>query len=137
MREIKFRGTVIESDDYNEDKLSLVGSLVHFDGFINTGNEIGYVEQSEEIRGVGWLEVDLKSVAQYTGLKDKHGKEIYEGDIVKIGDHPTYEVTINEFTQVHVIDNEMGMEELWKNHKVCKVVGNIYENPELLEGNHV
>ncbi len=79
------------------------------------------------------IDHEMVVVMQYTGLKDKNGKEIYEGDIVCIGGSQPYEVITNDFSQVHCIDNDLGQEELYKWNKLCKVIGNIYENPELLE----
>lgn len=127
MREIKFRAW-----DYEDKKMWQVISISeeHWD-------ESKHVLMCDFGENPLKKETDIRQsftyeLMQYTGLKDKNGKEIYEGDIVKIGDYPVYEITINDFTQMHVIDNEMGMEELWKSNKVCKIIGNIYENPELL-----
>lgn len=70
---------------------------------------------------------------QYTGLKDKKGKEIFEGDIVQISGHPfgidgNYEVGYNELMELCCGG--------WYLHRMrhwAEVIGNIYENPELLE----
>ena len=90
-----------------------------------------------------------QELMQFTGLKDKNGKEIYEGDIVKIS-NKSYKI---EWNQLHcswgLFGLKGGMERDitadWINDdgttpkrwevKYYEVIGNIYENPELIEEN--
>lgn len=69
-------------------------------------------------------------IMQYTGLKDKNGKEIYEGDIVDT-ENGIYEVLWygeGACFRFHIL----GSLESPLNYDDIKVIGNIYENPELL-----
>lgn len=69
---------------------------------------------------------------QFTGLFDRNGKEIYEGDVGKDGDDGIYEVKFDDGAFVSVYDTNV-IEYLSESAKDIEVIGNIYENPDLIK----
>lgn len=128
MKQIKFRA-------WDKIRKRMVNSGLSFDyenyysGNININN--AYDERERQIE-------DLE-LMQFTGLKDKNEKEIYEGDIVKTIFGCFYEVDWSEtFASFQLI--KIVADTYWKfrdnsdlEPKTMEVIGNIYENPELLK----
>lgn len=135
MREIKFRGKPMEG---------FMGVRIPFvyGGYVKRDEKKVYIVQYDsEISYIDFTKVDPKTVGQYTNLKDENGKEIYEGDILKVKSDGE---TINLYVKY---DTDMG-EYLLVNEKewedslygcMCfnevEVVGNIHENKDLLKQN--
>ena len=113
MREILFRGKRKKGD-----KRWVEGDLLH--GYSGFGITNRYYAGSS-------FEVDPETVGQYTGLTDKNGARIFEGDIVKISNDEIFEVKYEDggFTAGLFLGD-------WDYGHV-EVIGNIYDNPELVE----
>ena len=118
MRDFLFRGKRLDSGEWVEGSLSLEYYKKHGCVMILPNEDECY-------------KVEPNTVCEYTGLIDKNGKKIFEGDIVK----SNISLGTVEFTHGQFIINDVddGIQEMWD---WCneKVIGNIHDNPELLKG---
>ena len=116
-REIKFRG------------LSVKGRIWQYGNYVFLRHDKHYILSFED----DWVAVDPETVGQYTSLKDKNGKEIYEGDILRDSvDYSTYKVIYEDHTfKIMNITTGYRIGITFVSH--CKQVGNIYENDDLLQ----
>ena len=81
-----------------------------------------------------WIVNNDLELMQSTGLKDKNGQEIFEGDVVSI-DTDEFDLLFVKYEAgiYWLMDGEECVEHLSDYYKYVSIVGNIYENPQLLE----
>lgn len=123
MREIKFRAWDIKTKTMYQD-IPLITLSSHVKEKNEKLNKCLESFQSDSVKF---------RLMQYTGLKDKNGKEIYEGDIVKYGFKS--ENGIDEFVSKVFFDEYMWVTNEHSLNRISnvEVIGDIYQNPELIK----
>ena len=148
MREIKFRAWVkckylkhnkrVYTNKYlmmYGDKLKVNGSEEYHD-LIFEQTPLLTKEQSKEIESNFSFDETKAILMQFTGLKDKNGKEIFEGDIVDWSTKDKkliYEITFCNGSFGLDLTNRSGFELHNINYFELEIIGNKFENPELLK----
>ena len=134
MREIKFRVWDKKNKKmyygYEPDR----PNMIDLDGNLyitGAGNKDEYGGPTDYISG---CDQENYILMQYTGRKDVNGKEIYEGDIIAddAGRIIGY-VIYDETSAVYLLKFELGGDYYLNRFTEYKIIGNIYQNPELLE----
>lgn len=134
-REIKFRGKQENSNRW------ITGCLIQYESgdvaiFEKMMTKYGY----EATQITKRTKVNSDTIGQFTGLTDKNGKEIYEGDILKADYYDTlHEVVFSDTVGAFMLDEipstgdivVIGYEDIVSHFEV---IGNIYDNQDLLEG---
>ena len=122
-RDIVFRGKSKSTGEWVE------GSLI--------GNDVivGKIVEFEEdyFCTEFWCKVDTETVGQFTGMTDKKGKKLFEGDVYSMGEKNILYVVIfdkSQFIGKQVGNRSLAGLEYWKSD--IEIIGNVYDNPELL-----
>ena len=135
-REILFRGKRIDTGEWAE-------------GFYCGGNERKTLRPCifvyiPDRQSYDCQDIIPETVGQYTGLKDIHGVKIFEGDIIKQYEKTQFGDPVSDFGLIKWDNKEcmlfrtstrIGKDRLVTSRDIYEVVGNIYDNPKLLEVN--
>lgn len=119
MRAIKFRGKSVHTGEW------------HYVDLIQPTSEVCYIQPRET---AGYMLIP-ETVGQFTGLYDKNGKEIYEGDIFVCGQWTalvSWNKELATFALRFDFENKVGCTPLGE-WQTMAIVGNIHDNPELIK----
>lgn len=129
MREILFRGKRLDSGEW------VYGYYVYAPNHFNQQEHL-IQPVADDGRLATLRKVDPETVGQFTGKFDKDGKRIFEGDICRVYDL-IYKVEFKySLWGFAILSKKVYCHPAFDSHcgERCEVIGNIYDNPELLEG---
>lgn len=123
MRDIKFRGKRLDNDEW------IYGHYYEY----QTSPFIRYEDYSDNASTEIDKEVRLETVGQYTGLKDKNGKEIYDDDLLKDKFGDIYTASWNGCLYGRSkMGHRLRCDIIRKIEEEFEIIGNKHDNPELL-----
>lgn len=136
MREIKFRGKRLFDNKewkYGFYYLYIDNLGKEFHNILNEEEQVTVNEYGATVPA--FTNIDKNTLGQYTGLKDVNGKEIYEGDIVYVASEDEKAMILWDKESARFVLQFKDWCADFDNYyeKDLEVVGNIYDNPELLE----
>lgn len=140
MREILFKAKRIDNGEWVKGYYTECKGKTFIGLDISIGIDIFEVFCTPVIR---WLEVDPETLCQFTGLCDKNGNKIWENDTFQCTDETMVtQKDLIEYNETHASfvrlrnTEKLGLQYLWIDEATCnhgEVVGNIFDNPELLQ----
>lgn len=157
MREILFRGRRIDNGEWVEGSLCCEAkSPLRINGEWVQCPHISVYDPHHHVPGFGNLgaprfyAVDPSTVGQYTGLKDRNGVWIFEGDVVRCNDARGY-IRFGTYASAYssrethvgfyiewIVDTMLRIDlAYWVDKGKIEVIGNVHDNPELMEVGHV
>lgn len=146
-REILFRGKAINRDKFAEYRTKYNnGDWVY--GLISKPHNEMFPDIPSEMTntdGISGIEVDYKTLGQYTGLTDKNGVKIFEGDIIKTKKYGKIvgHANVNDFDVFEVVytpcrfrleKKNRGFNLVDNGYSEFEIISNIHDNPELMGG---
>lgn len=141
MRDILFRGRRLDNDEWVYGYYFCETHYLHL--YKPQHNIFSGVNDYNEQYGTSdyhMAQVDPTTVGQFTGLTDKNGKKIFEGDIVTqpVRETRQHSPCVIEFYngcfKAHYISDKRFFDRYYDINSFTKVIGNIHDNPELLGG---
>ena len=127
-REISFRGARVCDGQF------VNGSLVKVNGECDSNKSVPHIVVSYGPNTFDWFEVEPETVGQYTGIDDREGDKIFEGDIFKIGaENNIYTVKFDYGCFLAYEDDVQAGILAELSTMFIKKIGNIHDNKELLK----
>lgn len=132
MREILFRGKRVDNGEW------VYGSYYGLCRITNKAGDFGYAHLMRQSNDEPLYRVDPETVGQFTGMYDRNGKKIFEGDIITFrSSESIYEVAYDITDSKFIILLRNGKDSFLRFYNISayyfSVIANKWDNPELLE----